>query len=157
MTGDVGDLATDLSRSLRELGRTLQSRRLTASLHADLSSRLTPTKIHALDVLAERGDVRIGDLASGLSVDETSATRLVDRLEQGGLAQRRPQEGDRRVTLVSLTPAGRRLAAAIDARRREFFADVLAALEPDERAELVRLMEKATEAVRARSEELVGR
>jgi DNA-binding MarR family transcriptional regulator len=151
------ELALDLSRCWRELGRTLMSRRLLASLQAEASSPLTPTKLHALDVLAERGDVRTSELARSLSVDETSATRLVDRLEQAGLVARRAQEGDRRVTLVSLTPAGGRLVGAIAERRRQFFSEVLASLEPDERAELVRLTVKATAALRARSEELVRR
>jgi hypothetical protein len=42
-------------------------------------------------------------------------------------------------------------------RRAAFFRDVLAALDPDERGDLVRLTAKATAALRARSEELVAR
>jgi hypothetical protein len=42
-------------------------------------------------------------------------------------------------------------------QRRRFFADVLAALEPRERAELVRLTGKAADALRATSEELIAR
>ncbi len=150
-------LAADLSRCWRELGGILASRRLLASLSGAAGSRLTPTKLRALDLLAEAGRMRVGDLAAAMAVDETTGTRLVDRLEAMGVAARERAEDDRRATEVALTAAGRRLVADVSERRQEFFRDVLDALDPDERVELVRLTAKATEALRARSEELVAR
>jgi DNA-binding MarR family transcriptional regulator len=152
---ELGPLADELSRRWRELGRTLTSRRLVASLQPSGAGRLTPTKLHALDVLAEQGGRRIGDLARMLGLDETTATRLVDRLEAADLASRQAEEGDRRATVVVLTPAGEKLVQQTRARRRRFFRDVLDALEPDEQAELVRLTTKAAEALHSRSEQLV--
>jgi DNA-binding MarR family transcriptional regulator len=96
-------------------------------------------------------------LADGVGVDDTTATRLVDRLEAMGVAERRSEPGDRRATTVELTEAGEELVAGIAAQRQLFFCDVLAALEPDERAELVRLTSKAAAALEARSEALVSR
>lgn len=124
-----------------------------ASIGGLRASKLTPTKLRALDLLAERGPVRVGDLADALAVDETTATRLVDRLEKAGVAARAPVADDRRATAVALTRRGERLQAEVDERRREFFAEVLEALEPEERSELVRLTTKATAALR---EELVA-
>lgn len=118
--------------------------------------KLTPSKLRALDLLAARG-LRIGELADRLAVDDTTATRLVDRLEHLGLAERRSEPADRRAIVVGLTPAGEELVAGVAAQRQLFFCDVLGALEPDERAELVRLTEKAAVALRARSEELAAR
>ena len=97
-------------------------------------------------------------MADGVGVDDTTATRLVDRLEAMGVAERRRGDaGDRRATTVALTPAGEELVAGIAKKRQLFFCDVLAALEPDERAELVRLTSKAAAALEARSEALVSR
>jgi hypothetical protein len=42
-------------------------------------------------------------------------------------------------------------------QRQQFFADVLGALDPDERVQLLRLTEKAALALSARSRELVAR
>jgi len=155
-SGEFGRLADELSRCWRELGRTLTSRRLVASLQPS-QPRLTPTKLHALDVVAEQGGCRIGDLARRLGVDDTTATRLVDRLEAAGLAARQAEEGDRRATVVVLTATGEKLVLQTQERRRVFFLDVLGALEPREQEELVRLTAKAAEALRSRSEELVRR
>jgi DNA-binding MarR family transcriptional regulator len=154
---ELKPLAEELSQRWRELGRTLASRKLMASLHPGLPSKLTPTKLHALDLLEEWDGLRIGELADRVGLDETTATRLVDRLEAVGLAERLSDVGDRRATVVSLTPAGHELVANVNARRQLFFCDVLAVLEPDERTQLVHLTTKASEALRARSEELVGR
>ena len=150
-------LAADLSRYWRELGTVLASRRLLASLSGEATGRLTPTKLRALELLAERGGLRISELAAGMAVAETTATRLADRLETMGAATRERAADDRRATVVVLTPEGERLAADAARRRQEFVRDVLATLDPDERAELVRLTAKATTALRARSEELAAK
>jgi DNA-binding MarR family transcriptional regulator len=134
----------------------LRSRKHLASLHPGLTAKLTPSKLRALDLLAEH-DLRVGQLAAGIGIDDTTATRLVDRLEVMGLVDRRIETGDRRATTVALTRAGKELVAGIAAQRQLFFCDVLDGLEPDERAELVRLTAKAAESLRSRSEELVSR
>ena len=150
-------MADELSRCWRELGTILASQRLLASLHPELTAKLTPSKLRALELLAVQGALRVGELADCLAVDDTTATRLADRLEELGVAERRREPGDRRATVVALTLAGEDLVAGVAAQRQQFFRDVLAALEPDERGELVRLTEKAANSLRARSAELAAR
>ena len=83
-----------------------------------------------------------------MAVDETTTTRLADRLGAIGAATRERRGEDRRATTVVLTPVGERLAADAARRHREFVGEVLETLDPEERTELVRLTEKATEALR---------
>jgi DNA-binding MarR family transcriptional regulator len=154
---DVQPLADELSQRWHELGAVLRSRKLLGVLHPRSAAGLTPSKLRALDLLAEHGGMRVGELADGVGVDDTTATRLVDRLEDAGLAERRSNTDDRRATTVDLTPRGKRLLEGIASERQQFFCDVLAALEPKERAELARLTAKAADALRARSEELASR
>jgi DNA-binding MarR family transcriptional regulator len=134
----------------------LTSRRLQASLHTGSGRALSPTKMRAVNVLAEES-LRVGELAGRIGIDDTTATRLVDRLVDAGLVERGPLAGDRRVTVVGLTADGVELAAQVEQRRQQFFSEVLTALEPDERIELVRLTEKAAAALRSRGEELMAR
>ena len=150
-------LAAELSTCWRDLAWILASRRLHASLHPELGSKLTPSKLRALELLAQHDGLRVGELADRVGVDDTTATRLVDRLEDQGLAQRHSEEADRRATLVELTDEGSELVSGVVAQRQEFFAEVLATLDPEERIQLVRLTEKAALALRTRSEELVTR
>jgi DNA-binding MarR family transcriptional regulator len=154
---DLKPLADQLSQCWHELGAVLRSRRLLASLHPGVAGKLTPSKIRALDLLAERGGLRVGARADRVGIDDATATRLVDRLEEIGVVGRTSEPGDRRATTVALTRAGEELVAGIAAQRQLFFCDVLDALEADERSELVRLTAKAAVALRARSEELVSK
>ena len=157
MTSSLRPLAAELSTCWRELGSILASRRLHASLHPELGTKLTPSKLRALELLAQHDGLRVGELADRVGVDDTTATRLVDRLEQLGLAERRGEEGDRRAILVGLTAEGRELVSGVSEQRQQFFADVLASLDADERVQLVRLTEKAALALRTRSQELATR
>jgi DNA-binding MarR family transcriptional regulator len=153
----MSDLAGELSRHWSDLGSVLRNRRLLESLHAGQGVTLTPSNLRALSVLGDGDGLRVGELAERVGIDETTATRLADRLASAGLVERRGSAEDRRVTVVVLTTVGRRLARAIGRQRRRFFSDVLAALEPEERAELVRLTAKAAGALQATSEELIAR
>ena len=59
--------------------------------------------------LAENTDdgIPLGEIADGLLTRAADVTRLVDRLEQSGLAERVPNPTDRRSVLVRVTPEGR--------------------------------------------------
>jgi DNA-binding MarR family transcriptional regulator len=155
-SSELRALSRELSRGWHELGSMLTSRRLQASLHSGSGRALSPTKMRAVNVLAEES-LRVGELAGRIGIDDTTATRLVDRLVEAGLVERGPLAGDRRVTVVGLTADGVELAAQVEQRRQQFFSEVLTALEPDERIELVRLTEKAAAALRSRGEELMAR
>ena len=150
-------LAAELSTCWRELGSILASRRLHASLHPELGRQLTPSKLRGLELLAQNDGLRVGELADRVGVDDTTATRMVDRIEELGLAQRGPVEGDRRAIVVELTEDGHELVSGVLSQRQQFFVDVLATLDPDERVQLVRLTEKAALALHTRSAELVAR
>ena len=103
---DLKPLADELSQCWHELGAVLRSRRLLASLHPGLAAKLTPSKLRALDLLAEHGGMRVGELADRVGIDDATATRLVDRLEEMGVVSRKSDVVDRRATTVALTPAG---------------------------------------------------
>ena len=69
----------------------------------------TIAQYRALVVLASRGPRRIADLAEALDVAPSTAGRMCDRLVRKGLVRRHRARGDRRVVLVSVTPAGRQV------------------------------------------------
>lgn len=84
------------------------TRRLERSL-AD-SGLLTLSELDVLIQLEEAGPqgLRLSDLAARVLVTKSGISRLVDRLVEDGLLERRQCTDDRRVHHVSLTHAGRR-------------------------------------------------
>lgn len=85
---------------------------------------LTFARYELLTLLSfsRQGRMPLSSAASRLQVHPTSVTNTVDRLEAAGLVSREPHPGDRRATLVTLTPEGREVAArATDALNRTVF------------------------------------
>jgi DNA-binding MarR family transcriptional regulator len=74
---------------------------------------LTPSRMHLLWELGQRGPVPQRVLAEALKVTPRAVTGLVDALVADGLVTREPHPGDRRATLVTLTPRGKRLVAQL--------------------------------------------
>ncbi len=77
---------------------------------------LTPLLAHALHAIAD-GDadgLTMSAFANCVFVDASNATGMVDRLEARGLVERLPSTADRRVKLVHLTAAGKRLHRRLD-------------------------------------------
>jgi DNA-binding MarR family transcriptional regulator len=92
----------------------------------------------------------MSELAAKLGLAESTVTRVVDRLQRARLVTRRASDPDRRCVIAELTSAGRRLAGELERSRRQFLAEFLATLRPEERGELIRLFAKGTDALRDR-------
>ncbi len=70
---------------------------------------VTPPLLGALRFLEQ--PQTMGRMAELLLCDPSNVTGIVDALEERGLAERKPSAADRRVKVVELTAAGRRLRA----------------------------------------------
>lgn len=87
--------------------------------------------------------VPMGAVADGLLNRASDTTRLVDRLERAGLAERFPHPDDRRSVLVRATAEGRRVFAAVTPNLQEFHRRQWSNLTADELTTLKRLVAKA--------------
>jgi DNA-binding MarR family transcriptional regulator len=104
---------------------------------------LSPSRHRLLRVVARAPEPqRQTALAAALDVVPRSITSLVDDLERAGLVAREADPTDRRATLVTVTDRGRAVLAEADLRRRAHGEELLARLDPGERAELLRLLHR---------------
>jgi MarR family transcriptional regulator for hemolysin len=107
--------------------------------HAKLNSRLRPlggssAKFLAMLRISESKNGLVQrDLASVLTIEESTLTRLLDRMEADGLVRRMPSSQDRRETCVTLTPAARPVLKKLRAAALKLHSE---ALEPFNDAEL---------------------
>jgi MarR family transcriptional regulator for hemolysin len=69
------------------------------------------------------------DLAEYLDIQPITLTRLVDRLCENGLIERRPDPNDRRAKRLYLTPAARPMLDRIEAQVEELADTVLAGVD----------------------------
>jgi DNA-binding MarR family transcriptional regulator len=103
---------------------------------------ITPAQLRALRVLRRDGVMRLSELSDRLRIAPRSATEVVDALEARGLAQRRPDPGDRRATLVEVTGDGR---GVLDAVRGTEAERVFGRLSPADRSHLARILRQLRE------------
>lgn len=95
------------------------------------------------------GERSPGQLASHLGVEPATVTKMVRRLEAGGLVETGASAIDRRSRIVRLTAAGERAAEAADEVWQRLEALTGAGLTPTQRRELQRLLAKASAALSA--------
>jgi DNA-binding MarR family transcriptional regulator len=93
-------------------------------------------------LLAEHGPSSQQALARRLSVSPAMITQIVDDVETRGLVERRPNPGDRRSYLVTLTPAGKRTLNAGRRVAKTVSDEIVAKLGEDGDRELRALLRK---------------
>jgi len=92
--------------------------------------------------LWEAGAVRQADLIDTLGVDPSTMTKMLQRLQRTGNVTRTMDPADRRAVLVEATDTSRALRPEIKAVWKTLEQRTVAGLDPAERAELQRLLEK---------------
>jgi DNA-binding MarR family transcriptional regulator len=93
-------------------------------------------------VLGQAEPLSAGGVGRRTLMDKVQVSRAVARLLALGLVRRRVPADDRRRTVLSLTPAGRRVYAAVTPVARATEAALLSALDRDERRALDALLTK---------------
>ena len=94
------------------------------------------------------GDVRQNVVAEHCGIEGASLVRLLDDLVRQGLVTRRQDPTDRRANLVSLTPRGEEIVAAIEAHLVSFRAAVLSDLTPEDVETALRVLGRITDVSR---------
>lgn len=94
------------------------------------------TSLSTLATLDRTGTKRITELAAIEGVTQPSMTTLIAGLEKSGLVERRGDPNDKRVSLVSLTDAGREYIRHRRQAGTGAFAMLVSELPPDEAAAL---------------------
>ena len=126
---NIGFLLHDVARLMRK--RFEQNAR---DIH------LTRSQCQVLAHLARHEGIAQGGLADILEVEPITLTRIVDRLEAGGLIERRPHATDRRIRQLYLTSAARPLLSQIFARGAATHAEALHDVPEDERERLLAIL-----------------
>jgi DNA-binding MarR family transcriptional regulator len=122
-------LASTLRLSVMRLRRRLVAER-------DPANDLSIGQMAVLGALFKNDELTVGELAAHERVQPPSMTRTVGCLVDGGYAERRASDTDRRQVIVTITDRGRATVKADRARRDEWLAQRLAALTADECAVL---------------------
>jgi DNA-binding MarR family transcriptional regulator len=133
MATTSGAAVLDVAVRLR-LAVTRTARRL----RQEAGSGLSPALTSALATVSRHGPLTPSELAAAERIQRPTATRILARLEAGGLVERADDPADRRSSLVSASPAGEVLLIRLRSRKEAFLARRLAELDPADLATLER-------------------
>ena len=95
-----------------------------------------------LHVLWGGDGISIQELANGTGLANTTLTSMLDRMERLSLVRRLPAPGDRRKTLIALTPKARSLREAYDAVNASATGIIYRGFTEEERDALERTLDK---------------
>jgi DNA-binding MarR family transcriptional regulator len=102
---------------------------------------ITPTRFGALALIDANPGLSQMMLAKAIRLDRSTLVTLLDHLEKRGLVLRKPSATDKRANELSLTPEGRKLLSQLKRRVQDHEKRMFGRLAPDERAQLMRLLE----------------
>ncbi|HVE25695.1 MAG TPA: MarR family transcriptional regulator [Sporichthya sp.] len=146
----AGDADREAARSLLEVSRVLMGVTLRAVAAAPVP--LTVPQHRVLITVAEEGSRRVGALAEDLGVNQSNASRIVDRLVGQGLVRRTRDQADGRASLVALTAEGQHVLEAVQAHRLEALLQVVQSMPGDSRGLAVALAQLSPRADAHRSD-----
>jgi DNA-binding MarR family transcriptional regulator len=123
----TADITVRLQRVLGRLARVLRR---------EAPSALGPGALSVLSTLASEGALRPTDLAAREGVRPPTMTRMLTGLEEGGYVARTVDPGDRRASLIELTPLGSETLVGTRTARAGQLARHIEALSPKQRRTL---------------------
>jgi DNA-binding MarR family transcriptional regulator len=112
-----------------------------ARISADLRrADLTLARFHVLVALAKHGPMSQQTLADRLLVTKGNVVGLIVKLSARGFVERQSSANDRRVKVLHVTPAGRRIVDRTLPRQMELIASLMQPLSQREAASLKALL-----------------
>ncbi|GAB3924425.1 hypothetical protein GCM10011575_03470 [Microlunatus endophyticus] len=104
---------------------------------------LTTTTFAVLNVLGARGGTIQQQLSTDMGIDPSAMVKLINQLEEAGLAQRRRRPNDRRAWEVSITRQGQDTLRQAKQMASDVEDDILGGLTTADRRRLLALLRRA--------------
>ena len=123
LTQVIGARDRELAQGLKEYGLRVPEWRALAALYA-------------------REHCTMGELAELATIDRTTLTRTIDRMQEAGWLSRLADESDMRITRLALTAAGRRMFDRIWPEVQQLNALALEGLPKSDIQSLQRILER---------------
>ena len=137
MTVAVAADPTVLANRLRPVLLQL-NRQLRREIH---SLGVTGGQVSLLVQIKYHPGIGIRELAALERMSVPGMSKFISRLEEAGLVQRAPVEGDQRRVGLTLTPAGQKVLRSVKSKRTAWLSARLRELEPDELEAIDRAIE----------------
>lgn len=143
------DALVAIDAALMRLRRLWTTPRRHTDLQRDVGEGVPMSHVLVVDAVARSGDdeVTVGTVAEQLSINESTASRLVDATVRAGLVHRGRSSQDSRRAVLTLTDGGRQLYHRSVEFRLGYLGHLLGDWPPDDRATFARLLSRFADTV----------
>ena len=155
---DAGKLQKPTSADLAKLSQSEISQFAAASvgrlsklfphwmlLNVENPANIPSSRLIVLWLLKRERSLSMSEIAKAIDLTPRGITRIVDGLEEDGLARRIEGEFDKRIKMVELTSKGQRFLKTTLPDVQGKFRKLFSTLEKSESIEMIRLLEKLTD------------
>lgn len=101
----------------------------------------------SLRILHEHQTLTVNHLAQHMALTSSRVTRIIDRLVEKKFVLRKPDESDRRIFNLSLTPAGEKIAEALNDEYQKIHEEILSLLPAQSHASILQSLQLLNTAV----------
>jgi len=143
---EISNMAGHLIRRLNQISVAVFSMRM-----GEIGADITPVQYAALTTIRENPGIDQAGLAGAIAYDKATIGGVVDRLTTKGLILRQHSKIDRRARALAITTAGEDLLDHVKPAVRALQDDILSGLDQSEKAQLITLLSKTTDAGNTRS------
>ncbi|NBI05807.1 MarR family winged helix-turn-helix transcriptional regulator [Senegalia massiliensis] len=132
------DTVTDIENSLRQIDYIIRKKgREILKDHF-----ITAPQFIALQRIASKGNLTIGELSNEMSLACSTITDLVDRMERNDLVSRFKDENDRRIVRIKVKNKGNKVVEDVLNRRKDYLSKILEDFSVEEKEILARNLMK---------------
>lgn len=124
----LGDLPFEIRRTFYNYLAFLEDRLARTGLDADIRPGMGPVMI----ALGRQGDLLIKDLVAVTGLSPSRLTSTLDRMETGGLVQRRTDPDDARATRIRVTTRGQAVLRRLESFHEDLLTRMHAGFRPGE-------------------------
>jgi DNA-binding MarR family transcriptional regulator len=139
---NVSEDVVQAERALERLFRLTANRKMQPKQTAAVGADVSRAGYAVLRCVEAAGELTLGDIAAECAMDPAAVSRQVRVLEVDGMLRRATHEDDARVTVVTLTPTGRKVYRRIVEFRTSYMTEVLAGWSAADRDTLARLVNR---------------
>jgi DNA-binding MarR family transcriptional regulator len=147
----IGKQIRHLHSSLLDIVSLINRPQLDEVLIKEAAIPLERALFPLLVVIDKFGPIGVVDLADRVGRDYTTVSRQIAKLESLDLVERKADAKDRRIRETAISPKGKLMTRAVDAARERLGRRVFETWDPRDFDELVRLMRKFADAIKAES------
>lgn len=146
----------ELMGAINGLARLFGSRQAQTRLSDAAGAAVSQQGVQILRAVHRQGGQPIAELAAAARMDVSAVSRQLRVLESDGLVARTGDATDARVTRISLTPAGRRVAQRLIEVQRRHLNDALSGWDESERTALAALLNRLLHDMRSTEFKPIG-